>query len=443
MTSRDSRNQRAFSARRISLEKFALAERPIHNNTTNSMLLPTNSAPKQSQRLLGVRATTPANAAYSTTNILLPSSYERNAHTSTIATSTNRLPRTYGPSHRHTTPHPRSAPTMKPIVAITVVVATLAIALTLSVLTQFKKQPEYPFGKPDPSLKLPVNISSVEFLYSTAIPTVGSKAIEDMLVANALAFNEKKTFGGACGVIGADVKAQNEALIKSLGLESELFYACPLANDTKAITLTSAQYEYMSWRDTELMSPEWIKLLQKKIAYPKSSGKKKSLSIVAHIQRGSITPCIGEYVRYLPNLHFQLLIKRYYKPGKSNVTIISQSPSFESFQNFTASGYQVRLNRSIEEDWLEMLSADVLIMSRSSYSFVPAIFNRNVVVYTHYWHEPLPQWNVVPADITSRSSEVVAKLRAKQCHSATKGFNLQQQQGATDDNFQSGVQQGV
>ncbi len=406
------------------------------------MLLPTNSGPKQTQRLIGARA--PSSHSYSTTSIL-PQPYDRpDYRTPSTATSTNRLPRTYGPQSRHSPSSSSQVRKTKPVLVVCIALGTLALAFAISIFTQ-NNEPAHPFGKPDPNQKFPVNISQVDYLYSTALATVGSKAIEDMLVANALAFNQKKTFGGACGIIAPDVKAQNEALIKALGLQSELYYACPVANDTKAVILTTAQYEYLSYRDTELMSSAWIKRLQKKIQYPKA--KSKNLSIVAHVQRGDVTPCITEYVRYLPNIHFQQLIQQYFQRGKTDVTIISQTPSSESFQDFTASGYQLHLNRSIEEDWLEMLTADVLIMSRSSYSLVPAIFNRNTIVYTHYWHEPLPRWKVVPVDISRQSSQAIVKLRAKICHNTTKGFNLQQQLDGTDDDTiqsgHSGVEQGV
>jgi hypothetical protein len=39
-----------------------------------------------------------------------------------------------------------------------------------------------------------------------------------------------------------------------------------------------------------------------------------------------------------------------------------------------------------------MVQADVLVMARSSFSYVPALANTNCVIYQHFWHHPLPEW---------------------------------------------------
>jgi len=46
-----------------------------------------------------------------------------------------------------------------------------------------------------------------------------------------------------------------------------------------------------------------------------------------------------------------------------------------------------------------MATADALVMSRSSYSYVAAILNANgIVVYHPFWHSPLKEWLVSDAD---------------------------------------------
>ena len=39
-----------------------------------------------------------------------------------------------------------------------------------------------------------------------------------------------------------------------------------------------------------------------------------------------------------------------------------------------------------------MISADIFIMSKSSFSYVPAVFNNNKVIYTEMWHKKLDNW---------------------------------------------------
>lgn len=39
-------------------------------------------------------------------------------------------------------------------------------------------------------------------------------------------------------------------------------------------------------------------------------------------------------------------------------------------------------------------AAHVLVLSRSSFSYSAALYNENLVVYTPFWHAPLPSWVV-------------------------------------------------
>ena len=65
----------------------------------------------------------------------------------------------------------------------------------------------------------------------------------------------------------------------------------------------------------------------------------------------------------------------------------------DTFDDFLALGYKLRLNLDLLDTWREMVTADVLIMSRSEFSFVPALLSRGVVVYYPMWHSALPHWS--------------------------------------------------
>ena len=47
----------------------------------------------------------------------------------------------------------------------------------------------------------------------------------------------------------------------------------------------------------------------------------------------------------------------------------------------------------------DFVLTNVLILSKSSFSLVPALFNPNTVVYTPFWHQPLANWTVVPQSL--------------------------------------------
>jgi len=82
-------------------------------------------------------------------------------------------------------------------------------------------------------------------------------------------------------------------------------------------------------------------------------------------------------------------------------------------------GLELKLEASPAEAWRDILRADVFIMSRSSFSLVPALFlesNETKVVYTPFWHKPRPHWDIVDNQTLLRETqEEVARLRATQC----------------------------
>ena len=39
-----------------------------------------------------------------------------------------------------------------------------------------------------------------------------------------------------------------------------------------------------------------------------------------------------------------------------------------------------------------MIHSDILILSKSSFSFVPAFYNKRCVIYKPFWHKKLDHW---------------------------------------------------
>ena len=111
----------------------------------------------------------------------------------------------------------------------------------------------------------------------------------------------------------------------------------------------------------------------------------------------------------------QLLIDKYSKPDHENKVIIySQSESFEKFDEFREKGYELHIDEPISDVWKAVLTSDVFIMSRSSFSFVPAMVSGDstTVVYTPFWDQPLRGWNIVRKDIQTQSDVEVQRLKS-------------------------------
>ena len=97
--------------------------------------------------------------------------------------------------------------------------------------------------------------------------------------------------------------------------------------------------------------------------------------------------------RYLYNSYYTNIInmiKKYKSTYKLNITILSEKKSYESLDCF--SEYNILLNKNLTECWEMMYKADILVISKSSFSYVPAIYNKNIVIYTLFWHKKLENW---------------------------------------------------
>ena len=143
--------------------------------------------------------------------------------------------------------------------------------------------------------------------------------------------------------------------------------------------------------------------------------------MVVHIRRGDVHVC-DNYTqdRYLPNSYYRALIHQYRTTDHHRVIVHSERQSrVEDWSEFEhIEGLELKLEAPPAEAWRDILRANVFIMSRSSFSLVPALFlgNQTKVVYTPFWHDPRPHWEIVDNQTLLReTTEEVARLRATQC----------------------------
>lgn len=68
------------------------------------------------------------------------------------------------------------------------------------------------------------------------------------------------------------------------------------------------------------------------------------------------------------------------------------------FEGYKAQGMTVHLDEDPLVAWAHFARADVMAMSKSSFSFVPALLNPNCVIYQPYWHQPLDDWMVISSE---------------------------------------------
>ena len=232
---------------------------------------------------------------------------------------------------------------------------------------------------------------------------------------------------------------------------------------------------------TGAFTPEWRQRIQQHLPTGSLLSKEKDddtmtvevVVVVIHIRRGDVHPCRSN-LRYLPNSHYQRILQRYVlhelhskdndnhkKKHKQNTTVLikihSEMQSFEPWINTTEywvggdggggdgnheasllannSNHQINVQVDLHLDaplhsaWYDMMTANVLILSRSSFSFVPAILripptrnnnknndnhsNRRLdqVIYTPFWHEPLSDWTIVDQELMQQTQQELVQLQ--------------------------------
>jgi hypothetical protein len=294
----------------------------------------------------------------------------------------------------------------------------------------------------------PYLAESPKILYSPVRYDGVGAQIAEMLMYHAYATKHNAKYGGSCIGLGNNMSTWNietEKLIKGLGMDHAIGFDCPPRGlQDPAVVPRGMPWLYNSVR---LMDASWLETIQSMVSLPPKRSN-DVFKIVVHIRRGDIMPCSGDQGhRYLPNSYYLELIddmiEKHGKPSKRKVEVVihTQTYSFENLDVFRAKNYTFaragavidgELSKSAKhrdgeqpsmlDVWQEFMEADVLIMSSSMFSIVPAIFNKNgIKVYAdNFFFNKLPQWEMASLDIRKRSKDEVKRLQQVQCETWTR-----------------------
>jgi hypothetical protein len=265
--------------------------------------------------------------------------------------------------------------------------------------------------------------------YSPARRDRSGAAILDRLLCHAFSWAEGVTYGGACeenvaSEGGADASTheqqQQALLVQSLGLAEELPLACP--TDRSGILLKHEDYFA---QDTAVLTEDWLAHMRRSVGVGLPSTSLKTVvdpwQVAVHIRRGDVTPCT-EFERYLPNAYYLAVLDHYLPKLRDSttqrpvqVTIYSDTENHEAWDVFVYRGYRLELGTNLTDAWYAMRTADVLVLSKSSFSLVPALWNPNTVLYTPFWHAPLSSWTTVDAHLVRVAGGQAELLRRRAC----------------------------
>ncbi|GKY92172.1 hypothetical protein MPSEU_000188500 [Mayamaea pseudoterrestris] len=243
--------------------------------------------------------------------------------------------------------------------------------------------------------------------YSKARSDRSGAAIADMLLAHAFAFAHGLTYGGACGDAHDQYLNETLNLIKAIGMDDILRFQCPETISMHTTPVIDRKV-YFAEKAT-LWNMHYLASLHSKIKYPDATGR---FGVAMHVRRGDVSPC-GKYAnRYLPNSHYLDVAARYVPPNTS-VVVFSELNAFESFDDFRARNYSVQLDTDLAQVWKTIMTADYVVLSKSSFSFIPAMLNPNgTIIYTPFLHPSLTGWKTVDANILRRTAQRMQELQA-------------------------------
>jgi hypothetical protein len=331
--------------------------------------------------------------------------------------------------------------------------------------------------------------------YSYMRPDRAGALIQDMLLAHAFAFERNMTYGGACPPSTSEnderrrstnlTASQVSSLLFHLGLDDVLPIACPPpVNDDRDMRGTNnvipphhnqprsgplVNRKYYGRHHLRFCTNEWQQYMRAKVqrrideanrlahaANRQPQQQPVHRKTVLHIRRGDVTPCDRTTSeRYLPNAYYLELLERYVVPmDHHRVTIYSERSSIEPWDDFRnctlrlgsgvggddhAQGAGINASstssmRDLASIWLDMMTADVLIMSKSSFSLVPALLGGGPsspmptpsaleapsvrpphVVYTDFWFDPLPHWTRVPQSLLRQAAVDAERVKKQYC----------------------------
>jgi hypothetical protein len=63
-----------------------------------------------------------------------------------------------------------------------------------------------------------------------------------------------------------------------------------------------------------------------------------------------------------------------------------------SFKEFVADDVVLHINDSTLNSFNDLVFADILVTSKSSFSYIAAILSNGIIYYTNFWHPPLAHW---------------------------------------------------
>tara|TARA_Y100000389_G_scaffold202403_1_gene247552 strand:- start:5533 stop:6312 length:780 start_codon:yes stop_codon:yes gene_type:complete len=232
--------------------------------------------------------------------------------------------------------------------------------------------------------------------YSTGRPDRSGAHIHDILFALSYCVKHNYDYLGPDKIKKNDVRL----LIEYLGI-NKTFCRETEEDFTNAQILHRKTYRK---HDSKLFTSDIVEIIRSHFYYKSNYKFDNVLTITLHARRGDVENKGKRKFRYTPDEYFKNIIDKIltilnkYNYNYENIVInicsdINGSESLHNFKNlYSNCSVNMFLGKSLVETWDLMIHSDIFIMSKSSFSYVPAIYNKKCVIYQPFWHDKLDNW---------------------------------------------------
>lgn len=123
------------------------------------------------------------------------------------------------------------------------------------------------------------------------------------------------------------------------------------------------------------------------------------INIAVHIRRGDVPGNGANSFRYTDNQLIATLLDRVQSilsdfDIEASINLYSQG-RIDNFQELRRMNINFYLDHCVFTTFHNLVSSDILIMSKSSFSYSAALFSGGVKIYEPFWHKPLKDWIVI------------------------------------------------
>ena len=148
-----------------------------------------------------------------------------------------------------------------------------------------------------------------------------------------------------------------------------------------------------------------LREIKQTIEIPEYNNVDKNIAI--HIRRGDVSQ-YSNNSRYVDLSYYQNIINKLankYKNGNFFIFTEISNNNKDEFDNFIKNNNNNNINMKLMADLdilltLEyLIKSDVLVMSKSSFSYIAGLYNNNEVYYMNFWHSKLDRWKSAELDI--------------------------------------------